>query len=93
MDSAVAAAQMQYDNEKKSAGVAWVLWLFTGALGGHRFYMGNIGMGLGLLFTLGGLGLWALIDAFFINGRLRAVNNAKQREIFVRNGLPTAAAI
>ncbi|GGG70427.1 hypothetical protein GCM10011374_38710 [Kocuria dechangensis] len=93
MDSNVAAAQMQYDNEKKSAGVAWLLWLFTGALGGHRFYLGDKGMGIGLLCTLGGLGVWALIDGFFINARLRAANNRKQQEIFVRNGLSAPVAV
>ncbi|MGO1592605.1 TM2 domain-containing protein [Ancrocorticia sp.] len=82
--SQLMAAQLAYDNEKKSAGPMWLLWLFTGALGGHRFYLGDTGYALGLLFTLGGFGFWALIDAFLINGRLKRVNSQKQQEIFGR---------
>jgi TM2 domain-containing membrane protein YozV len=39
--------------------------LGTGIIGAHRFYVGKIGSGFAQMFTLGGFGIWSLID--FIN--------------------------
>ena len=33
------------------------------------------------------LGIWSLVDAFMLNGRLRAINAAKQQEISNRYGI------
>jgi len=46
--------------------VALLLCFFIGVIGAHRFYVGKIGTGLLMLFTLGGLGIWTLIDLFLI---------------------------
>lgn len=55
--------------------VMWLLWLFFGIIGGHRYYLGNIGMGLIQTFTMGGFGLWWIIDAFLINGRANRIES------------------
>lgn len=77
-----AEQQAQYDNEKKSEGIAYALWFFLGVLGGHRFYAGNIGMGVGMLLTLGGLGIWTFIDVFFIGARIKSHNAEVRNRIF-----------
>ena len=47
----------------RSKAIAGLLGIFLGPLGTHRFYLGYWGVGLAMLFTLGGLGVWSLIDA------------------------------
>lgn len=72
-------AQARYEGDQKSPVVMWLMWLFLGGIGGHRYYLGNVGYAVGMTLTLGGLGIWTLIDAFFINGALRR-ENAKIRQ-------------
>ena len=43
-----------------------LLCLFVGMLGVHRFYAGKIGTGILLIVTLGGLGIWVLVDFIMI---------------------------
>ncbi len=43
-----------------------LLCLFLGGLGVHRFYAGKIGTGILQLITLGGCGIWSLIDLIMI---------------------------
>jgi len=50
----------------KSRLAALLLCFFLGVLGVHRFYVGKIGTGILMLLTLGGLGIWALIDLILI---------------------------
>jgi TM2 domain-containing membrane protein YozV len=40
--------------------------IFLGTLGVHRFYAGKIGTGILMLLTLGGLGIWWIIDLIMI---------------------------
>lgn len=46
--------------------VTLLLSLFVGSLGIHRFYVGKIGTGILQLITLGGCGIWTLIDIIMI---------------------------
>lgn len=43
-----------------------LLSLFLGSLGIDRFYVGKIGTGILKLITLGGCGVWTLIDIIMI---------------------------
>jgi hypothetical protein len=47
---------------EKNQTVAWLLALFLGGLGIHRFYLGYTWQGVVQLLTAGGCGVWALID-------------------------------
>ena len=46
--------------------VTLLLCFFLGGLGAHRFFVGKIGTGIVMLVTLGGLGIWSLIDLIVI---------------------------
>ncbi len=35
---------------------------FLGMFGAHRWYLGKTGTAIAMLLTLGGLGVWALVD-------------------------------
>lgn len=50
----------------KSRAIAFILCLFLGVLGFHRFYVGKAGTGLLLLITCGGFGIWWIIDLIMI---------------------------
>lgn len=47
---------------KKTMIAAALLCFFLGSLGIHRFYVGKIITGILMLLTLGGLGIWTIID-------------------------------
>ncbi|SEF15185.1 TM2 domain-containing membrane protein YozV [Rhizobiales bacterium GAS191] len=93
--------EQRVTNEAKSVGVAYLLWLFVGGLGAHRFYLGRAGSGLVILILtiagfmtltvgvglifLGAMGLWVLIDAFLIPGLVQ------RHKADVRNRLTASA--
>lgn len=43
-----------------------LLCFFFGVFGVHRFYVGKIGTGILMILTLGGLGIWSLVDFIMI---------------------------
>ncbi|MDH5785824.1 MAG: TM2 domain-containing protein [Chromatiales bacterium] len=45
---------------------AFLLCFFLGMFGAHRFYVGKIGTAILQIVTLGGLGIWVLIDWIMI---------------------------
>lgn len=83
----LAILESEMDKKRKNKGAAFLLWFFTGAVGGHRYYMGDFGYAIAMTLTLGGLGFWALIDAFFISGTIDAKAEASERELIAQLGL------
>lgn len=53
----------------KNKWVAFLLCLFLGFLGAHKFYEGKIGMGILYLFTVGLCGVGIIIDLISILGK------------------------
>lgn len=58
------------DSNSKPSENKWLtcllLCLFLGGFGVHRFYTGHTAIGVIQLLTLGGCGIWALVDLFII---------------------------
>jgi len=64
--------------------VTLLLCWFLGAVGGHRFYVGKIGTGILQLLTLGGCGVWVIIDLIlvitgkFTDAQGNVISNSKE---------------
>ncbi|HET7312965.1 TM2 domain-containing protein [Salinisphaera sp.] len=85
-----AKAQVIVVKQEKSMAIAYVLLIFLGGLGIHRFYLGRVGTGITQLilsiigwatvmfiigiFFLAILGVWLLIDLFLTAGIVNAEN-------------------
>ena len=54
------------DISSKSRLVALLFCIFLGIFGVHRFYLGKIGTGILMICTLGGFGIWVVIDFILI---------------------------
>lgn len=94
----------EVEKRKKSAAVAYLLCIFFGTVGGHRYYMKKIGsavamtlitvltLGLGVIIT----GIWNIVDLFLIGGWLRAdqdnVEEAAAKEILSRRAIRRGTA-
>lgn len=86
-DSQRMLIEQRIANDKPSAGVAYLLCIFFGALGAHRFYLGRKGSAIAMLLIVSVIGLaitavWALIDLFLIPSMIKEkVENMRQRMI------------
>jgi hypothetical protein len=54
-----------------------IISILGGQLGIDRFVIGDTGLGVGKLLTCGGLGIWAIVDWFMIQGATREKNFEK----------------
>ena len=76
-------------NSGPSTAVAYLLLIFLGILGAHRFYLGRTGSGIAqLLLTLTILGaivtgIWVFIDLFLIPGMIRQRQDAERQRLTV----------
>lgn len=93
----LAMVQSELEHRKKSMVVAYLLALFLGCFGAHRFYVGKTGtaiaqlvltllgyltMIIGIGFVLVvGVGLWVLVDLFLLHGYVNRLNENIEREI------------
>lgn len=92
----------EVEKNSKSTLVAYLLWWFTGFMGGHRYYFGKTGsavamtlifwltvwfFGLGFIIT----GIWMLVDVFQISSWLKADQKEQEQaaiqEILMRRDL------
>jgi hypothetical protein len=74
-----AASQIPGVYSDKEYIIALLFSIFLGYLGIDRFYMGQVGMGIGKLLTGGGCGVWWLIDIILI--ATRSSNDAVGRPL------------
>lgn len=51
-----------HDSSEKEFWPVFILCLLFGYLGVHRFYVGKTVSGVFMIFTLGGLGIWVIVD-------------------------------
>jgi TM2 domain-containing membrane protein YozV len=54
---------------------------YLGMWGVDRFVLGDVGLGVVKLLTLGGLGVWYVIDLFLVSSRARAKNLDLARQV------------
>lgn len=54
------------EENKKDWLTTLLLCLFLGGIGVHRFYAGKIGTGILQLITVGGCGIWTVVDLIMI---------------------------
>jgi TM2 domain-containing membrane protein YozV len=80
-------AEAECDSVKKETRIAYAWWCVAGIFGGHRFYLGDTARSIAMLFTLGGLGVWSLLDVFFIARRVRTVNRRRRAAIMAGHGI------
>ena len=87
--------QMAFEANRKSMGVAYLLWFLFGTLGVHRFYAGRTKSAVVmLLLTLSVIGLvvtlpWWVIDAFLLPNIVREKNFETMR--LIDGGVPSGA--
>ena len=73
--------ELQYTRTRKNPTTALIISILIGGIGVDCFYIGDIGLGIGKLLTLGGLYIWAVVDWFLIRQAAEAKNIDIIREV------------
>jgi TM2 domain-containing membrane protein YozV len=78
--------QSEMSHRRKDPTTALLLTFFLGGLGGHRFYMGQVVVGLlYLLFCWTFIpAIMAFIELFLVSGRVRKYNEQQAMEVALR---------
>ncbi|MYM54199.1 TM2 domain-containing protein [Thalassovita mangrovi] len=92
--------EQRLTSEKKSIGLAYMLWLLLGIFGGHRFYLGRNGSAVVMLavstlgwitlvltdkpFLLVPLGVWLIVDIFQIPPMIRSDTDVRRNLLACR---------
>ncbi len=71
----------RYTAQTKNVTVIFGSSIFLGSLGVDRFFLGQIGLGILKILTLGGFGIWTVVDWFIIGGITRKMNIEMARKI------------
>ena len=73
----------QYNSERKDRNTGLILAVILGKFGVDRFYLGDIGLGILKLITLGGCLIWWVVDWFTIQARVDEYNRRKAQEVLL----------
>lgn len=78
--------QTELNGVRKAPSTGILLALFLGGLGAHRFYLGQVGLGLVYLFLCWTFvpALIALIECFLMTGRVQRYNQRQALDIAKR---------
>ena len=77
--------QSEFDKRKKNKVIVYLLWFCLCSIGAHRFYLGNKGYALCMLFFGWATAfIWNLVDVFFIGKELQKVNDKIEEEIITK---------
>ena len=63
-----------YLAQMKDPTIALIFSILVGAYGVDRIYVGDVGLGILKLLTCGGLGIWWIVDLFYISDLTRTKN-------------------
>lgn len=65
---------MLFAQQFKDPTTSLIISIVAGAFGIDRFIIGDTGIGIGKLLTLGGCGIWTIVDWFMIQDATRQKN-------------------
>lgn len=59
----------------------YAMWLLGGFFGLHRLYTRNYIQALFMCLTMGGFGIWWIVDVFFIGNRIDELNDELEEDL------------